>query len=335
MRYKFSLTGIIKLKIKIMDNQGRYDISRRGFINAAGILTAGLWINPKAMFAQGQSPVITIINAAKTAKINVTKLRGNISMLDGSGGNIAVLQGRDGKLLVDAGIGVSKPHVLAALNSISDDPIKYLINSHWHFDHTYGNEWLHQAGATIIAQDVTREHLTRAILVEDWQYTFPPAPKDALPTVLFETEHTHHFNGEAIHIKTYKPAHTDCDSSIYFPNADILHVADTFWNGYYPMIDYNTGGNIDGMINAAQLNVTRTTNETIVIPGHGPLGNRSQLIEFHEMLVNIREKVARLKQQGRSLNDVIAAKPTAAYDAKWNGFVIKNDLFTKLVYKGV
>jgi glyoxylase-like metal-dependent hydrolase (beta-lactamase superfamily II) len=317
-----------------MSNQQQNDISRRKFIGAAGLLAAGFWLNPKALFAQGESPVITIINAAKTAKINVTKLRGNISMMEGSGGNIAVLHGRDGKLLVDAGIGVSKPQVLAALNSISDDPIKYLINSHWHFDHTYGNEWLHQAGATIIAQDVTREHLTRAIRVEDWQYTFPAAPHGALPTVLFKKEHTHHFNGEAIHIKTYKPAHTDCDSSIFFPNADVLHVADTFWNGYYPFIDYSTGGSIKGMINAAHLNVVGTTNKTIVIPGHGPLGNRSQLIEFHEMLAGIHEKVAKLKQQGRSLKDVINAKPTASYDAKWGGFVIKGDLFTKLVYMG-
>jgi glyoxylase-like metal-dependent hydrolase (beta-lactamase superfamily II) len=318
-----------------MNNQQQNSISRRKFIGSAGLLAASFWLSPKMLFAQATSPVVTILEASKTAKINVTKLRGNISMLEGSGGNIAVLNGPDGKLLVDAGIGFSKVNVSAALNSISAGPIKYLINSHWHFDHTYGNEWLHKAGATIIAQDITLDHLKHSIRVEDWQYTFPAAPKDALPTVLFKTEHTHHFNGEAIHIKTYKPAHTDCDSSIFFPNANILHVADTFWNGYYPMIDYSTGGNIDGMINAAQLNVSRTTNETIVIPGHGPLGNRAQLIEFHEMLVHIREKVAKLKHEGRTLNEVVAARPTASYDAKWNNFVIKADLFTRLVYKGV
>ncbi|MCQ6957018.1 MBL fold metallo-hydrolase [Mucilaginibacter aquariorum] len=315
----------------------QHNISRRNFLSSAGLLTAGALIAPKILFAQAKAlgPVEIIIKAAATSKINVTKLRGNIFMLDGSGGNIAVLNGPEGKLLVDAGIGVSKPHVFSALNSISKNPIKVLINSHWHFDHTSGNEWIHEAGATIIGQDITREHLTKSIHQEDWNYTFKPLPKQALPTVLFKTEHEHQFNGEKIHIQTYQPAHTDCDSSIYFPNADILHVADTFWNSYYPMIDYSTGGSIDGMITAAARNVARTTNKTIIIPGHGAVGNRAQLIDFHEMLVTIRQRVAKLKNQGRSLKEVIAAKPTASYDKKWGGFVIKGDFFTMLVYKGV
>jgi glyoxylase-like metal-dependent hydrolase (beta-lactamase superfamily II) len=320
-----------------MIDQSKQEISRRKFIGSVGLLGAGFWLAPKMVFSQSpkQSPVITIINAAKTAKINITKLRGGISMLEGSGGNIAVLHGRQGKLLVDAGIGVSKPNVLNALNSISSDPIKYLINSHWHFDHTFGNEWLHEAGATIIAQDVTRDHLKRTIRVEDWQYTFAPQGKRALPTVLYKTEHTHHFNGEAIHIKAYQPAHTDCDSAIHFPNADVLHVADTFWNGYYPFIDYSTGGSIDGIIHAAQLNVSRVNQKTIVIPGHGPVGNKIQLVEFHAMLSEIREKVSNLKKQGKTLSEVVALKPTASYDAKWGGFVIDGSTFTYLVYKGV
>jgi len=320
-----------------MIDQTKEEISRRKFIGSISVLGAGLWLVPKMIVAQSpkQSPVITIINAAKTAKINITKLRGNISMLEGSGGNIAVMHGGQGKLLVDAGIGVSKPNVLNALNSISSDPVKYLINSHWHFDHTFGNEWLHEEGATIIAQDVTKEHLKKTIRVEDWQYTFPPQGKGALPTVVYKTEHSLFFNGESIHIKAYRPAHTDCDSAIHFQNADILHVADTFWNGYYPFIDYSTGGSIDGMIHAAQLNVSRAQQNTIVIPGHGPIGNKDKLIEFHEMLSETREKVSKLKKQGKTLAEVVDSKPTAAYDAKWGGFVIDGSTFTYLVYKGI
>src|SRR5476651_779330 len=318
-----------------MNDQRINDMSRRSFINSAGLLAAGMYLFPKTLFAQAQSPVITIVNAAKTAKINVTKLRGNISVLEGSGGNIGVLTGPDGKLLVDAGIGVSKPNVLAALDSISQDPIKFLINSHWHFDHTFGNAWLHEAGAIIMAQDRTRKHLAETTRVEDWDYTFPPLPQSGLPTVLFKTEHTHHFNGEKIHVKTYAPAHTDSDSCIFFPNANILHVADTFWNGYYPFIDYSTGGSIGGMIRAAQSNIDRTTNETIVIPGHGPIGNRQHLIEFHEMLSTIHTRVSGLKRQGKSIDEELAAKPTKDYDAKFGGFVIGGDSFTRLVYKGV
>jgi glyoxylase-like metal-dependent hydrolase (beta-lactamase superfamily II) len=141
-------------------------------------------------------------------------------------------------------------------------------------------------------------------------------------------------NGTTLAMKYYPPAHTDSDMSVEFTNADIINVADTFWNGHYPFIDYSTGGSIDGMIGAAQANVARVTDKTIVIPGHGPIGNKSELIEFRDMLVTVREKVVTLKKQGRSRDEVIAAKPTADYDAKWGGFVIDGSFFTKLVYAG-
>lgn len=157
-----------------MNSQYLIKINRRKFISNASLITAGSLMFPKSIFAQQQNPVVAITNAAKTAKITVTKLRGNISMLDGSGGNIAVLSAAEGKLLVDTGIAVSQPHILSALNSISKHPIQYVINSHWHFDHADGNEWLHETGATIIAQDVTKKHLSKTTRVEDWDFTFPP-----------------------------------------------------------------------------------------------------------------------------------------------------------------
>ena len=305
-----------------MNNQN-HTITRRNFLNSASLLTTGILLDPKHLFAQVQSPVITIMKAAATAKINVTKLRGNISILEGSGGNIAVFDGPEGKLMVDAGIGVSKPNVSAALRSVGHNPLKYLVNTHWHFDHADGNEWIHDAGATIIAHENTRKHLANSVRVEDWNYTFPQAPKGALPTVLVKTDHPMKFNRETIHIEYYTPAHTDCDLSVYFTHADVLHVGDTFWNGYYPFIDYSTGGSIDGAIQAAKNNVAMTSSNTIVIPGHGPVGNRSQLVAFRDMLIDIRGKVAILKQQGKSINEIIAAKPTANYDAKWGASLLK------------
>jgi glyoxylase-like metal-dependent hydrolase (beta-lactamase superfamily II) len=133
----------------------------------------------------------------------------------------------------------------------------------------------------------------------------------------------------------YGPAHTDCDIFVHIPELDVLHAADTFWNGYYPFIDYDTGGNIDGMIRAAETNIAKARDTTTVIPGHGPIGNRGDLRTFHDMLVTIRANVAALKQQGKSVEQVIAAKPSAAYDEKWGGFVIDSALFTQLVYRGV
>jgi glyoxylase-like metal-dependent hydrolase (beta-lactamase superfamily II) len=210
-----------------------------------------------------------------------------------------------------------------------------LINSHWHFDHTDGNEWLHSVGAEITGYENTKKHLSKTTRVEDWNFTFPPSPPGALPTKVFDGEQTLQLNGSRIELKKYAPAHTDSDISVHFTDADILHVADTFWNGYFPFIDYSTGGSIDGMIRAANANVDRVTDKTIVIPGHGPIGNKAQLMEFRDMLTTIREKVATLKKQGKSRDEVVAAKPTADYDAKWGGFVIKGDFFTKLVYAGV
>ena len=282
-----------------------------------------------------ENPVITIRNAAATAKISVTKLRGNISMLQGSGGNIVVLTGRDGKLLVDAGITASRPRMTEALNSLSDDPVKHLINTHWHFDHTDGNEWLNSIGAEITAHENARKHLSVTALVEDWNFTFPPAPAGALPTKLFNSEQTLHLNGATLALKCYPPAHTDSDISVHFTDADIIDVADTLWNGHFPFIDYSTGGSIDGMIRAAEANVAKVTDKSIVIPGHGPIGNKSHLIEFRNMLVSVRDKVSTLKREGKSRDEVVAAKPTASYDAKWGGFVVDGDFFTRLVYKGV
>jgi len=323
--------------------ENNFTVSRRRFLGAASILAVGLAIAPQLMLSQKknmlfeafqESPVITIMRAAETAQVIPTKLRGNITVLEGSGGNISVLNGPDGILMVDAGIGVSKPNLSAALKNISNKKIKYLINTHWHFDHADGNLWIKEQGATIIAQENTRKHLAVSTRVDDWDYTFPAAPTLALPSKTFKDNNSLILNGEKIEMKHYDPAHTDSDISVYFPKADVLVVADTWWNGHYPFIDYNTGGSITGMIKAAKQNIARVTNKTIIVPGHGPVGNKQQLIEFKDMLVDIYQKVAALKKQGKTLEEVIATKPTSAYDAKWGGFVIKGDVFTYLVYKG-
>ncbi len=305
-------------------------ISRRQWMAAASSV-----IFAPRLFGTETGIVPTMVNAAANARINVQPLRRNISMLEGSGGNIAVLTGRDGKVLTDAGFSVSRVGISKALASINADPVKHLINTHWHTDHTDGNAWLHDEGAVIIAHENTFKHLSVATRVEGWNYTFPAAPKAALPTTVFATEHELHLNNTTMKLKLYPPAHTDSDISVTFVEADIVHVGDTWWNGVYPFIDYSTGGSIDGSIRAANLNVAAITDKMIVIPGHGPAGNKSDLIEFRDMLTGIRDNVAALKKQGRSLIDTIAAKPTAAYDAKWGNFLITPAAFTGLVYAGV
>ena len=186
--------------------------------------------------------------------------------------------------MVDAGIAVSRPQMEAALAGIGPEPVTHLINTHWHFDHANGNEWLYELGPAILAHENTRKHLAVTQRVEDWDFDFAPLPAGALPTDVFATERTLTLNGRQLRLKYYGPAHTDSDISVHFVEPDILHAGDTFWNGIYPFIDYSTGGSIDGSIRAADANLAATTNETIVIPGHGqPVGNRAQLQEFRDM----------------------------------------------------
>jgi hypothetical protein len=199
------------------------DISRRQFLAAGGLTVAAACFAPSYLMAETEGIVVGAFKEAATAKVTVQNLRRNISVLLGPGGNIAVLTGPDGKLLVDAEIITARPHVSEALASINADPIKQLINTHWHFDHTGGNEWVHEAGASILAHENTRKHLSQATRVEgNFRYTFPAAPAGAIPSAVFKDEHTLHANNTTLMLKHYQPAHTDSDISVHFVEADRL-----------------------------------------------------------------------------------------------------------------
>ena len=323
-----------------MDLSQHQFFSRRQFclccVTGVAFSATGGWLSPQQAYAEARNIVDLIRDGAAKAPIKVHKVRVNVSILEGSGGNIVVITGADGKVFIDAGITASRPRILEAVNSLSSDPIKHLINTHWHFDHTDGNQWLNSEGAAIIAHENTHKHLLVAQRVEDWDFNFPSSPLPAIPTETVSSERTLRLNGSTIYLKYYGPAHTDSDLSVTIPEADVFHCGDTYWNGIYPFIDYSTGGNIDGMIKAADANVAAVTDKTIVIPGHSnPVSNKAELSAYRDMLTAIRDNVAKLKQQGRSLDETIAAKPTAAFDAKWGQFVITPAFFTRLVYQGV
>jgi glyoxylase-like metal-dependent hydrolase (beta-lactamase superfamily II) len=315
-------------------------LSRRRFL-ATTATAATACLIPRTLLAQSTSDaqwppmVLAARTAAATGKVTTHPLRGNISVIMGSGGNIAVLPGPQGKLLVDAGISTSRPQITEALLAISPDPIQHLINTHWHYDHTDGNDWVHAAGATIIAQQKTQVRLSSPQTIEAFHATFPARDPGAIPTLTFDADHSLETNGNHILLKHYDPAHTDTDISVHFADADILHAGDTFFNGSYPFIDYSTGGHIDGMIRATKRNLAEGTADTIVIPGHGPIGNKAQLSAYYDMLVATRDSVARLKQQGKTVDEVIAAKPTAAYDDKWGKGFVNPPTYLHLVYQGV
>lgn len=311
------------------------DISRRRFIASTGLAATAVCLLPHRVFGAEGDMVAAARKAGEIAKITVQALRRDVSVLIGSGGNIAVLPGNDGKLIIDSGYLGTRGKIADALSSLSADPIKHLVNTHWHFDHTDGNEWMHSAGAAISAHENTRKHLSASTRVEDWNFTFSPSPPGAIPTDVFNAEKTLHLNGATIAVKYYGPSHTDGDVSAYFVEADVLHTGDTWWNGHYPFIDYSTGGSLNGMIKAAEVNLAMVTDKTIVVPGHGSVAGKSEMIEYRDVLATIRERIAALKGEGKSLDEIVAAKPTAAYDAKWGKGFVNGEFFTKLVYKGV
>ena len=310
------------------------EMTRRRFMAASGLIVAAGCVNPRELFAQEDSLVQNAFKEAATAPITVQPLRRNITALLGAGGNIAVLTGPDGKLIVDAEIVTARPNTSKAIAGINADPIKQLINTHWHFDHTGGNDWVHQAGASILAHENTRKHLLVDTRVEGWKHTFPAAPPGAIPSTVFAEEYTLQANNTTLALKHYLPAHTDSDISVHFVEADVFHTGDTFWNRNYPFIDYSTGGSIDGTIRAAEANVAKVTDSMIVIPGHGAVCKKADLILFRDVMVENREKVAALKKQGRTLAEVIAAKPSARTDAEWGNGFMTPALFLEWVYQG-
>jgi glyoxylase-like metal-dependent hydrolase (beta-lactamase superfamily II) len=330
-------------------------LSRRTFLGSTGLAAAALSLDclSRRLFAQqspgsSASPLAGIVAAARkkaeSAKLVVEELRGNISVLsDDLGGNIAVLHGKDGKLLVDTGLAGAQRKISEALARIGAEPIRHVVNTHWHFDHTDGNAWLHEAGATIMAHENVRKRMSQLTRVELWDHAFPPAPAAALPVLTLRAAGakdgasgaTLHLNGTTIRLDTCLPAHTDGDTIVEFTDAEIIHLGDLWWNGRYPFIDYDTGGSINGVIRAVEAILSRVTDRALIIPGHGPVGGKSELREFRDMLVAVRDRVAELKKQGKSIDEIVAAKPTAAFDAKWGTSLVNGTLFTRLAYAGV
>jgi glyoxylase-like metal-dependent hydrolase (beta-lactamase superfamily II) len=318
----------------------RPGLSRRGFclccVGATTFAATGGWLTPRQSFARAGGIVDMIRSEAAKAPISVHPLRGNVAVLEGSGGNIAVLTGPDGKLLVDAGITASRPRIIEALDTLGSEPVTHLVNTHWHFDHADGNEWLHAQGATILAHDNTRTHLMAAQRVDDWDFDFPPAPAGAVPADTFAARASIRLNGATLLLEHRPDAHTDGDITVTFAEADIVHAGDVYWNGIYPFIDYSTGGSIDGTIRAVEALLAEIGDRTIVVPGHGrPVSNKSELAAYRDMLVAIRGNVSALKQEGRSLDEILAARPTAAFDPTWGQFVIGPTFFTRLVHEGL
>jgi cyclase len=312
-------------------------ITRRELLRSAVRSTALIPCVPTSVadliadgWPQAADPIAQFRAKMGAEPIVTTSLADNLAMLSGPGGNVVVLHGPDGKLVVDSFLQPAWPTLKQTLDKMGAPPVKLLIDTHWHFDHTDNNENFRKSGAAVLAHVNTKKRMSETHDLLGMHFT--PSPASALPTVTFVDAHKLQLNGEHVEAGRIPPAHTDTDAYVRFTRANALHMGDVFFNGVYPFIDASTGGHINGQIAGATLGLKLSDNTTKIVPGHGPLGDKAALTAYRDMLVTVRDRVLTLKKSGKALAEVIAAKPTADLDGTWGkGFMAAND-FVGIVY---
>lgn len=282
----------------------------------------------KRSFAILLSLVLTlpVIAQQNWDSIQVTsqRVKGNIYMLTGSGGNIGVLTGEDGVVMIDDQFLQLGKKIQAAIASLDKGPIRFTINTHIHGDHSGSNEYFKKVGATIVAHDVVRERMIDA-----------PRDKDAWPVITFPDRISLHLNGQDIDLIHFEPGHTDGDVIIHFKQANVFHMGDVFVRYGYPYIDMGNGGNINGLISAVEKSLALMDDQSIVIPGHGELCNKGEVKKYRDRLATIRDGVAAALKQGKKPEDLAGLGITKAYDEEWGKGFIKGKDFVLIVAAGL
>ena len=268
-------------------------------------------------------------------EITTTQLANGLYMMEGAGGNLAVSVGEDGVFLVYDQYAPLSGKIMTAISELTDSEVEFLVNTHWHGDHTGGNEAFGNAGAIIVAHDNTRVRMTEEQLRQIFNTSYPPRPEDALPIVTFDDEMTFHWNGETIRAFHVDPAHTDGDVILYFENADVFHMGDVFFNTFYPFIDVDSNGDIDGIIAAGYRVLSMATPDSQIIPGHGPLATADDLQEWLKMLRVTRESMQSLIDEGLSEDEAFAARPTAEFDESHGGGFMNPENYNRLLYQSL
>lgn len=268
-------------------------------------------------------------------EISSVPLADGLYMLQGSGGNIGLSVGEDGSFIIDDQYAPLADKIRGAIESLSGDQPRFVVNTHWHGDHTGGNEALGKSGSTIIAHDNVRKALQGEKSIALFNMHKPPSPKAALPVITFDEEMRLYLNGDVVALVHVPKAHTDGDTIVVFENANVIHMGDTFFNGMYPFIDVDSGGSIAGLISAADHVLTMADEETKIIPGHGPIAGKAELQAYREMLVQVESKISTLLKAGKNAEEIAAQWPTADFDEDWGGGFLGADVWVNIVISSI
>jgi glyoxylase-like metal-dependent hydrolase (beta-lactamase superfamily II) len=268
-------------------------------------------------------------------QIQTVPVAAGLYLLVGQGGNIALSTGSDGAFIVDTQYAPLSDKIQAAVTAAGGGAVEFVVNTHWHGDHSGGNENFGNAGATIMAHDNVQARMSTSQVSSLDGQTTPPSPPAAIPVVTYPSRMTFHWNGNAINLIHVPNAHTDGDSVVHFTNLNAFHMGDTFFNGMFPYIDVNSGGSLEGIIAAANEVLDRSNAETKIIPGHGPLATPADLRKYMEVLSAVRDRMQTLIDQGRSEDEVVAADPTEEWDASWGAGFMNPESFTRFAYKSM
>ncbi len=270
--------------------------------------------------------------ASDVLKATTQKITDQIHLIHVKGGNVILFTGEDGLFLVDNDYTQATPAVLAAVKEISDEHVRFVINTHWHGDHTGGNETLGKGGSLIVAHDNVRKRLSVDNYIEVFDMKSTAAPKVALPIVTYDGHTVFHINGEAVRVEHVKNAHTDGDSIIHFENANVIHAGDVYFNGFYPFIDSSTGGSLAGVIDAADRVLALSNEETRIIPGHGSLSNKAELTAYRDMLIGVRDVLQPMIKDGKSFDEIKSANPLEPFNEQWGNGFLSPEVWLKIVY---
>jgi cyclase len=303
-------------------------------IGAAALSNAKPALSPADLLASMRAK----FNAAP---IKTQKLADNVTMFSGPGGSVVALNGPDGKFVVDTFVAPAWPRLKEALDGLDNAPVKCVIDTHWHFDHTDNNAPLHATGATVLAHENTKRRMAEPhdlpVLYRGPDGAlaglhFDPTPAEALPQQTFRDRYKLQANGESLTLQHVPPAHTDTDIYVHFETSNVIQMGDLFFNWMYPYIDPGTGGKIAGNIAACDKILSIADNSTKIVPGHGPLGDKADLTKFRDMLATSRDRVEKLKSAGKSARAAVAENPFADLDPVWGNGIINSEQWVQIVY---